>query len=71
LVEGRTITSHPSVRAELTAAGAELNDRPVVRDGVLLTSQGPGTAMEFALAVAAALVGDSTAQEVKTAMCVN
>ena len=43
--------------------------RRVVRDGVLLTSQGPGTAMEFALAVAADLVGQEAADEVAAAMC--
>lgn len=69
LVQDRSITSHPSVRPELSAAGAQVTDRRVVRDGVLLTSQGPGTAMEFALAVAAELVGDETAAEVSAAMC--
>lgn len=69
LVKDRSITSHPSVRAELAAGGAEVTDRRVVRDGVLLTSQGPGTAMEFALAVAAELMGQEVADEVAAAMC--
>ena len=69
LVKGRAVTSHPSVQAELAEVGADVTARRVVRDGVLLTSQGPGTAMEFALAVAAELVGQEAADEVAAAMC--
>ncbi|MEE2939875.1 MAG: DJ-1 family glyoxalase III [Planctomycetota bacterium] len=69
LVAGRTVTSHPSVQAELVEAGAQVTARRVVRDGALLTSQGPGTAMEFALAVAADLAGQEAAEEVAAAMC--
>ena len=69
LVSGRTVTSHPSVQAELAEGGAQVTARRVVRDGVLLTSQGPGTAMEFALAVAADLVGEEVADAVRAAMC--
>ena len=69
LADGRRITSHPSVRDELAGAGAAVDDGRVVRDGALLTSQGPGTAMEFALAVAAELAGEDVAAEVSAAMC--
>ena len=69
LVSGRTVTSHPSVQAELAEEGAQVTARRVVRDGALLTSQGPGTAMEFALAVAADLVGEEAADGVRAAMC--
>ena len=71
LAKSRILTSHPSVRTELREAGAEVSEGRVVRDGELLTSQGPGTAMEFALAVASDLVGPETAKEVAQAMCVN
>jgi len=69
LLRGRTATSHPGVRDELAGAGVVLSGDRVVRDGDLLTSQGPGTAMEFALAVAEALVGAEVAREVGEAMC--
>jgi len=71
LVSSRIITSHPSVRTELSEAGAEVSGRRVVRDGELLTSQGPGTAMEFALALVSELEGPEAAQAVAEAMCVN
>lgn len=71
LAQGRIMTGHPSVRTALSEAGAEVSGRRVVRDGELLTSQGPGTALEFALAVATDLVGPETAQAVADAMCLN
>ncbi len=70
LSEGRTLTAHPSVQEELEAAGATLGTTRVVRDGQLLTSRGPGTAMEFALALVAELVGDDVAAGLSDAMCV-
>jgi protease I len=41
VVEGRTVTSWPSVRTELELAGAEWVDREVVEDGNLITSRKP------------------------------
>lgn len=69
LAEGRDLTSHPSVRDELAGAGARTLADRVVRDGELLTSQGPGTAMEFALAVVRELRGEEVAASVGAAMC--
>lgn len=40
-VEGRTLTSWPSVRKDLENAGATWVDRPVVEDGDLVTSRKP------------------------------
>lgn len=47
ILSGRTVTCHPAAAERLTAA-RRVNDR-VVEDGDLTTSQGPGTAFEFAL----------------------
>ena len=69
IAEGTALTAHPSVHAELRQGGARVSTERVVRDGVLLTSQGPGTAMEFALAVAADLTSPEAAAEVRAAMC--
>ena len=41
VVRGRTVTSWPSVRKDLTNAGADWVDREVVRDGNLVTSRKP------------------------------
>ena len=40
-VRGRTVTSWPSLRTDLSNAGAKWEDRTVVRDGTLVTSRKP------------------------------
>ena len=63
---GKTYTSHPSSRAELTAG--TWVDQPVVRDGNVLTSQAPGTAFAFALALVELLVSPEIARKVASGM---
>lgn len=70
VLEGREATSHPSVRRELGGAKVR-EDRRVVRAGKVLTSQGPGTALEFALAIVADLVGEARARELGASMLVH
>ena len=66
VLAGRTYTSHSGSRAELTAG--TWVDRPVVRDGNVLTSQAPGTAFAFALALVESLVSPEVAQKVASGM---
>ncbi|MCW8132801.1 MAG: DJ-1/PfpI family protein [Planctomycetota bacterium] len=61
--KGRALTSHPSVKEKLAAFGAYKEER-VVRDGKLVTSRGPGTAFEFALALIEDLLGREAAEKV-------
>lgn len=69
VLEGRQATSHPSVRDRL--AGATVVGAPrVVRSGHVLTSQGPGTAIEFALEIVRELCGDAAARRLGAAMLV-
>ena len=69
VVEGVPVTSHPSVRADL--GGADVRAEPrVVRSGSVVTSQGPGTAIEFGLALVEELVGSEKAAELAAAMMV-
>jgi len=69
VLEGRRVTSHPSVRDQLP--GARVVDAPrVVRSGPVVTSQGVGTALEFALELVAQLVGPGKAEELARAMLV-
>ena len=69
VLEGRSATSHPSVRDQL--AGAKVVGSPrVVRAGRVLTSQGVGTALEFALELVAELRGAARARELAAAMLV-
>ncbi len=63
MIAGRRLTSHPSVKDQL--AGAIYDEQRVVVDGRLVTSRGPGTAMEFALVLVEILEGKQKVEEVK------
>ena len=41
LVDGRTVTSWPSIRTDLRNAGANVVDQPAVTDGNIVTSRNP------------------------------
>lgn len=62
LLAGRKATCYPGLEGEL--AGAVPSPARVVVDGRLVTSQGPGTAMEFSVALLRALAGDAVADSV-------
>ncbi len=61
------VTSHPTVRDRLGDARV-LHEPRIVRSGRILTSQGPGTALEFALAIVEDLCGPEKAGELAAAM---
>lgn len=56
LLEGKRATSFPGVLDRLPGTHAFLNDKVVV-DGKVVTSRGPGTAMDFALTLVELLLG--------------
>lgn len=62
LTQGRTLTSHPSVRERLV--GGTYSEARVVEDGALLTSRAPGTAIEFAYAILERLLGPACVAQV-------
>jgi protein deglycase len=62
ILRGRPATCHPGVRGELTEA--DLTDKRVVIDGRIITSQGPGTTFEFALALIREVDGATVADRV-------
>lgn len=59
---GRVVTSHPSVRGLLSEV--TVSEERVVADGNIITSQGPGTAMEFAFRLVETLFGKAKAADV-------
>ncbi len=69
ILEGRAATCYPGCEQGL--AGARYTARgPVVADGNVITSQGPGTSFEFALALVGRLAGAAAAAQVKADLCV-
>jgi 4-methyl-5(b-hydroxyethyl)-thiazole monophosphate biosynthesis len=61
LTQGIQLTSYPSIQSELSAS-RYLTSRVVV-DGNVVTSRGPGTAIEFALKLAELILGKEKAEE--------
>jgi protein deglycase len=69
LLKDKKATSYPSVRASLIV-GTYLED-PVVVDDLIITSRGAGTAMAFALELAARFSSPEKAQAVAQAVLVD
>ena len=59
IIKGKRITAYPGPKTEPFYTGAIYDPKVVVRDGKLITSKAPGTALPFAFALVDALGGDS------------
>ncbi len=68
VLSGKRATCYPGTEPEL--AGATLSEERVVHDGNVFTSRGPGTAVEFALALVSDLVGHEEAAALRRQMLV-
>ena len=65
LLAGKRFTAHFSVAGELP--GAQTGER-VLQDGLLITSRGAGTALEFGLALVDHLFGETKEEEIARAI---
>lgn len=66
LLKGRRATSNPGFHSVLVEQGAELvANEPVVVDGNFTTSQGMGTAIDFALEIVRRFQGDQAVEDMK------
>ena len=68
VLDGKTVTSYPGILDEPELSGITLSDEAVVRDGKVITSRGPGTAMDFALELIEVLLGKDKRDEVETGL---
>jgi len=66
LLDGKQATSYPGFLDAIP--GVTLSSAAVVQDGKVLTSRGPGTAMDFALALIEVLSGSEKRQQVESAL---
>lgn len=57
VLDGKTATAYPGVLDALASPGIRSSTEAIVQDGNVITSRGPGTAMDFALALIALLEG--------------
>lgn len=67
LLQGRQATSYPGA-LDTAGPGIDYLNRTVVQDGRILTSRGPGTAMDFALALIQVLAGREARDRVEAAL---
>jgi 4-methyl-5(b-hydroxyethyl)-thiazole monophosphate biosynthesis len=66
--QGKTLTCYPGFQGQLE--GGDFTEERVVIDGKVVTSRGPGSALEFALTLAGLLVGDETEANLEAGMLV-
>lgn len=63
---GKTVTSYPGFQGLL--GGADYAEDRVVVDGKVITSRGPGTALEFSLTLVGVLAGEETEAKLQDGM---
>ncbi len=71
ILKGLKATCYPGLESNLADGGAEYVKEPVVVDGRLITSEGPGTTLQFAGAIITATLGKDKAAEVLSGMLVD
>ena len=68
LLDGKRATSYPGALDIDAVPGIDYQEQAVVTDGKVITSRGPGTAMDFALTLVEVLVGKQRRDQVETAL---
>ncbi len=68
LLDGKTATSFPGVLDALDNARITISNAALEQDGNIVTSRGPGTAMDFALRLIELLEGSETMHKVEQSL---
>jgi 4-methyl-5(b-hydroxyethyl)-thiazole monophosphate biosynthesis len=68
LLDGKSATSYPGAVSIEDFPEVDVLNAPVVVDGRVITSRGPGTAMDFALQLIESLAGQAKRNEVERAL---
>jgi 4-methyl-5(b-hydroxyethyl)-thiazole monophosphate biosynthesis len=68
LLDNKQATSFPGALDKFPVQNMTYSESPVVVDGKVVTSRGPGTAMDFALTLVELLVGKDKRDEVESAL---
>lgn len=68
LLSGKHATSFPGVLENMQLNDVSIEDQAVVVDGKIITSRGPGTAMDFALTLIEQLAGTDKRKEVEAGL---
>ena len=68
VLDGRRATSYQGFLDPTLTPGLRISPEAVVQDGTVITSRGPGTAMDFALALVENLTGPSRREAIEAAL---
>jgi len=68
ILEGKRATAYPGVLDSMKLPQTSVTHEAVVIDGHVITSRGPGTAMDFALALIETLLGKQKRDEVEAGL---
>lgn len=68
VLSGKTATAYPGFLEKMNLPDVTLSTDAVVRDGRVITSRGPGTAMDFALSLVEILSGLDTRRQIESAL---
>ncbi len=68
LLAGKRATSYPGHLDAMNLPDVDVVKQPVVQDGKVITSRGPGTAMDFTLSLVELLVGKVKRDEVEAGL---
>lgn len=77
ILNGRTFTCYPGAEAQVICGGragegcAQWSSSPVVKDGNLITSRAPGTAIKFSLKIIEALFDKDTSLKIQEQIVYN
>jgi 4-methyl-5(b-hydroxyethyl)-thiazole monophosphate biosynthesis len=65
VLQGKSATSYPGCLDKMGLSGVNYLEDAVVKDGKVITSRGPGTAMDFALELVEILAGSQLRKQVE------
>lgn len=68
VLAGKTATGYPGFLDKMNLPDVTLSTEAVVRDGLVITSRGPGTAMDFALSLIEILAGVEMRRQVEAGL---
>lgn len=68
LLDGKRATAYPGTLEKLNLSSITVSADVIIKDGKVITSRGPGTAMDFALTLIETLVGNEKRKEVEAGL---